>query len=134
MFVSLAGDFQLKITEKGRLKEMKITNRGGALAKWNFVIGSKYILLLLTSIPFPSYLQNYILITLHFKSFVFISLINMTRPTKNQTSKRKLLPQYHVKYGKVPKLRIFRKLINMIQPTKKAKIKQAKESLFLNIR
>jgi hypothetical protein len=54
MFVSLAGDFQLKITEKGQLKQMKITNRGGAVAKWNFVIGSKYILLLLTLIPFPS--------------------------------------------------------------------------------
>jgi len=56
----------------------------------------------------------------------------MTQPTKNQTSKRKLIPQYHVKYVKVPKLRIFKKLINMIQPTKKAKIKQAKESFFLS--
>jgi hypothetical protein len=55
LFVSLAADFQLKLTEKGQLKQMTITNRGGALAKWNFVIGSKYIPLLLTLIPFPSF-------------------------------------------------------------------------------
>jgi len=42
-------------------------------------------------------------------------LINITRPTKNQSSKRKLLPQYQVKYVKMPKLRFFKKLHNEIR-------------------